>query len=64
MSSLNIQFALIQQKEEKTTTNNNPTILVQLSATFEIIQLGRREIHFASRGGKKATTSCGIPMKY
>lgn len=49
---MNIQFALIRKKKKR-----NPggiIILLQLSAAFEIIiQFGRREIHFSSRGCKK-----------
>lgn len=57
---MNIQFALIRKKKKR-----NPggiIILLQLSAAFEIIiQFGRREIHFSSRGCKKKKKSHDQP---
>lgn len=69
MNALNFEYSICVNSKKKKRNPGGIIILVQLSAAFEIIiQFGRREIHFSSRGckkkKKKATTSRGTPMKY
>lgn len=54
MNALNFEYSICVNSKKKKRNPGGIIILLQLSAAFEIIiQFGRREIHFSSRGCKK-----------